>query len=226
MLLIGHRGARGLSPENTLASIDKAIEHGVDMVEIDVRVTKDGVAILHHDPMLVDPNGTELSIATTRYAELLRHKQDLAALDHTIRHVAHRCAIMIEIKPGVHTKPIITVIEDRLRRGWRLEEFSVASYDPSVLARIKTAFPDIELVVIERWSGVRASFRARRLGTKRVSMNQRWLWSGYLRAVARGGYRITPYTMNDPRKVKRWQSYLYGVITDRPDYFEKKRPKR
>ena len=63
MKIVGHRGARGLSPENTIASLEKAIEHGVDMVEVDVRVTKDGVAVLHHDPVVTDPDGAEIIIA-------------------------------------------------------------------------------------------------------------------------------------------------------------------
>ena len=223
MKTIGHRGARGLAPENTIASLEKAIEYGVDMVEIDVRVTRDGVAVLHHDPALIDPNGSEIIIARTTYAELLRHKSDLAALDHAIRATKHRCGIMIEIKPGVPTRQTIAAIKDRLHRGWQLSEFAVASYDFEVLSAIRHAFPLIELVVLEQWSGVRAGHRARSLGTKRISMNQRWLWVGFLKAMHRSGYQLTPYTVNNPSQAKRWQPYLYGIITDRPDLFRKKK---
>jgi glycerophosphoryl diester phosphodiesterase len=221
MKIIGHRGARALSPENTIASLEKAIEHGVDMVEIDVRVTKDGVAVLHHDPVLHDADGGEISIAHTAYAELLRHKADLAALDHAIRAVQHRCKIMIEIKPGVPVKQTVAIIRDRLSRGWRLDEFMIASFDFKVLRELKRELPGIALVVIERWSGVRASHRARKLGTRYINMNQRWLWIGFLKSMKRGRYKLSPYTINDPAKAKRWQRYLYGVITDRPDLFEK-----
>ncbi len=51
-MIIGHRGACGYFPENTLLSIKKAIEMGVDAVEFDVRMTKDGVLILFHDEKL------------------------------------------------------------------------------------------------------------------------------------------------------------------------------
>ncbi len=51
-LVIGHRGACGYYPENTLVSIKKAIEMGVDAVEFDVRMTKDGVIVLFHDEKL------------------------------------------------------------------------------------------------------------------------------------------------------------------------------
>ncbi|PID30950.1 hypothetical protein CSA80_00535 [Candidatus Saccharibacteria bacterium] len=222
MKVIGHRGARGLSSENTLASIEKAIRHGVDEVEIDVRTTKDGVAVLHHDPAIVACDGTERVIARTNYAELLRYKADLAPLDHAIRAVAHRCRIMLDIKPGVPPKQTISIIRDRLSRGWRLKEFCVASYDPRILQAIREGLPGIELVVIEKWSSVRAVRRARKLRTKRISMNQRWLWRGFLRAMKRRGFKLSPYTMNNPKRAKRWRRYLYGVITDRPDLFKKK----
>ena len=49
MLRIGHRGARAYAPENTLASFKKALEIGVDAVELDVRKTKDNQLVVIHD---------------------------------------------------------------------------------------------------------------------------------------------------------------------------------
>lgn len=222
MKIIGHRGARGLSPENTIASLEKAIEHNVDMVEVDVRVTKDGVAVLHHDPVVSDPDGGEVIIAHTAYAELLRHKPDLAALDHAIRAIQHRCPMMIEIKPGVPVRQTLAIIRDRLSRGWRLNEFMIASFDYKILQDVQRAMPKVALVVIERWSGVRASSRAKRLGTKYITMHQKWLWLGFVKAMKRNGFKLSPYTINNQARAQKWRPYLYAVITDRPDVFEKK----
>jgi glycerophosphoryl diester phosphodiesterase len=55
--LQGHRGARGLAPENTLAAFDKAMDLGVNTLELDIGVTRDGVAVIAHDPKL-NPNLT------------------------------------------------------------------------------------------------------------------------------------------------------------------------
>ena len=49
--LQGHRGARGLAPESTIASFDAAIAHGVTGIEFDVRLTGDGEVVVWHDPM-------------------------------------------------------------------------------------------------------------------------------------------------------------------------------
>ena len=50
--LQGHRGARGLLPENTLPSFEKALELGVTTLELDIAVTKDGVLVIYHDQTL------------------------------------------------------------------------------------------------------------------------------------------------------------------------------
>ena len=53
----GHRGARGLLPENTLPAFERAIALGVDALEFDVGMTRDGIPVVHHDPAL-DPDHT------------------------------------------------------------------------------------------------------------------------------------------------------------------------
>ena len=55
--LVGHRGARGLAPENTLPSFARALSLGVTVLELDTAITKDGVIVISHDPSL-NPNIT------------------------------------------------------------------------------------------------------------------------------------------------------------------------
>jgi len=50
--LQGHRGARGLAPENTLAAFERGLEEGVSTLELDIGVTRDGVVVIHHDERL------------------------------------------------------------------------------------------------------------------------------------------------------------------------------
>src|SRR5205085_1144861 len=53
LLIIGHRGASGYAPENTLASFDLAFEEGADGIEFDVRLARDGVPVVIHDASLL-----------------------------------------------------------------------------------------------------------------------------------------------------------------------------
>jgi glycerophosphoryl diester phosphodiesterase len=73
--LQGHRGARALHPENTLPSFEAALDAGVSSIETDVHLTRDGVAVLCHDPLLGDPPGTRL-VSQLTLAELRAYRAD------------------------------------------------------------------------------------------------------------------------------------------------------
>lgn len=222
MNIIGHRGAKGLAPENTIASFHKAIEHHVDEIEFDVRVTRDNIAVVHHNPYLSDPAGNRLIIARHSLAELRAHKPDLPTFDETLSALKNKAALLIEIKPAEPIDPISEVLQAQIVSGWDTTKLSIGSFDQAILVEMHRLFPDIGMVVIERWSGVRAQFRAKQLGTKRLNMRSWWLWSGFILGMSRGGYQIAAYTLNDPKKARRWAKYgLYGAITDYPDRFER-----
>jgi glycerophosphoryl diester phosphodiesterase len=98
----------------------------------------------------------------------------------------------------------------------------LGSKSQKTLLELHPALPEIEKVVIEPWSGVRAHYRARQLGAKRISMNQQWLWWGFIRGFKNSGRQLYAYTLNDPAKARRWARYgLAGVVTDYPDRFDK-----
>lgn len=222
MKIIGHRGARGLAPENTIAALKKGLEHHVDKLEFDLRVTKDSVAILTHNRIVTDPAGTTLEIAACTYDELKAHKPDLATFEEALDAVNRQVPLYIEVKPNVPTKPIVKVLKERLASGWQAEDFQLGSFSQEALRELHHALPEIQKIVIESWSGVRAHHRATQLGTKVIAMNQRWLWSGYIAAMHHGGYELYTYTLNDPVKAKRWAKHgLAGVVTDYPDRYEK-----
>jgi glycerophosphoryl diester phosphodiesterase len=222
MLIIGHRGARGLAPENTIASLRKGLEHHVDSLEFDLRVTKDGIVILHHDPYMTDPNGEKRVIAECTYDELHRHKKDLATLEEVLDVIGHPVPLYVEIKRNERTAPVIKVLKKYLANGWRTDYFMLGSKNQEVLLELHTALPDIEKIVIEPWSGVRAARRAKQIGAKKIAMNQLWLWWGFIRGFKNSDKQLYAYPLNNPTKAKRWARWgLAGVITDYPDRFEK-----
>jgi glycerophosphoryl diester phosphodiesterase len=222
MKIIGHRGARGLAPENTIAALRKGLEHHVDMLEFDLRVSKDNVVVLHHDAALTDPNGNQLPIHGTDYATLRSHKPDLATFDEVLDEIGHAVPLYVEVKPGVAVDPIVTIIESRLQKDWKDEYFLLGSKSQETLSLLHQALPAVEKIVIEPWSGVRAHRRARQVKAKIIAMNQRWLWWGFIIGFKHSDTRLYAYTLNDPKKAKRWAKWgLAGVITDYPDRFEK-----
>jgi glycerophosphoryl diester phosphodiesterase len=222
MRIIGHRGARGLAPENTIASLQKALEHHVDELEFDLRVTKDGVVILHHDLYLTDQEGHKHRLADHTYEELHARKPDLPTFDEVLDTIGHPVPLCVEVKHFEPTAPVVKIIKKRLADGWKPEYFLLGSKRQKTLREFHEALPEIEKVVIEPLSGIRAVWRARQVGAKRLSMQQLWMWSGFVRVMSRGGWQLYGYAMNNPKQAAKWARHgLAGVITDYPDRFDK-----
>lgn len=193
----------------------------MDEVEIDLRVTSDGVVVVHHDRILTDPDGNKHDIRQSTYADLKRHKADLTTMQEAIETIGRKAPLQFEVKWGEQTAPVIAIIEQYLSRGWQPSDFLVGSKKQRTLMEIHRALPAIPKVIIEPFSGVRASIRARQIGASRVSMRWWWLWSGFIRPFSRR-YELYAYTLDDPKRAKRWHRLgLNGIITDRPDLFEK-----
>jgi len=217
MKIVGHRGARGLAPENTIASLMQALTYNVDEIEIDVRVTRDGIPVLNHDVVL---HGATLPIAHHTLQELRARKPDLATLSEALELLQHKASAMIEVKPRVDIAPVVAVLQQHLDKGWKAQDITLGSFSQKTLRALHAALPELPTIVIERFSGLYAGYRARQLHTKKVSMNHLFVWAGYISAMRRQQYELYVYTLNDPKRAARFQKHgLYGVITDRPDLF-------
>lgn len=217
MKIIGHRGARGLAPGNTLASLQKAFDYKVDEIEFDLRVTKDNVVVLHHDPYLTRGDGSKTFINKSDFSKLKKLKPDLTTFEQAIDSFFGKIPFYIEVKPNENIKPILKIIKGR---GLDSSMYRLASFSQKTLLDLHRALPGVDTIVIEKWSGIRASRRAKQLNTKYVCMNQKWLWWGFIRVVARSNTLLYAYTVDDPIKAKKWAKHgLYGVVTDRPDLF-------
>jgi len=223
MKIIGHRGAAGLAPENTLASFQKALQHNVAEIECDAHITADGVVVLAHDPVLHVPGGKKYVINAHTYEQLLHYKPDLTTLKAAVALVNRRVPIMIEVKPNVPVQPILDYIRAMRRDGWATADLVMASESYRILKTARQQLPDLELSFVEQWSGIRASWVARRLAIKRLSMNYRPLWGGFNRLMIRRGYIISAYTVNKPRIARRLaRSGVQAIFTDYPDLFKSK----
>ncbi len=224
-IIVGHGGALGLAPENGLEGMRLAIKYGVDQIEVDLRLTADGVVVLRHDDTILDERGKIQSISLMSYKELKAREPDLLTLDAAITFVKRRARLMLEIKDHSATAATIDMVDKFLRKGWKPADFMIASFQYQPLATCKNDLPGVDLVVLDDWSGVRATYRARKLGTPYLSMNQAYLWPGFIRSIARH-YKLFCYPPRYTlpilrnRQPNNWGKYgLYGIITDYPDRY-------
>lgn len=222
MNIIGHRGARGLAPENTIAGLRKGLEHHVDMLEFDVRVTKDGVPVLHHDSKMVGADGKKLRVGDHSYEALKAHFPDIAKLSEALDLIDDKVIPYIEIKQKEPVKPIAKVLKQYIGSMYSAADLRLASKSQQILRELHEVLPEVPVIVIERWSGVRAHRRAKQVGAKEIAMNQLWLWRGFIRGFKNSDKQLYAYPLNDPAKARRWAKWgLAGVITDFPDRFER-----
>lgn len=203
-LIVGHRGSPRRQPENTAASFDEALSAGADGFETDLRLLRDGTAVLFHDDELRD-----LPVEDYTFAVCRREYPLLEPFD-SLERFAGRGWMILEVK----------------RRGWERElmrrvagwpSIVVASFDHlaiAELARLGAPFP-LGLTIL----GSIASLPeyARRVGATWCFPSFRHLDAESVAALHAGGIRVVPWTANRPGEWQRLRAIgCDGVITDLP----------
>lgn len=227
-LIVGHRGARGLAPENTILGFEKAMEYDIDMIEFDIRQTKDDVLIVIHKHLRA-PDGQTFVVRKTNYEDLLKYDPDIPTAAAVIESVNRKIRLMVEVKKDVDPKPVAALIKGFLKRGWQPEDFMFNSNRYRILKYLMDELPQVERIIQGNWSGVRATYLARKLRTNYILLDQRYLWWGFVRSVSHR-YRLFTYTFpwmerepyNHHKAIKWKKDGLYGLVTDYPDYYAKK----
>ena len=143
---IAHRGASGagLAPENTLTAFERAIEIGVDAVELDVRSTRDGALVVLHDPLLdrtTDREGPvhELTLAQVREADAggwfgLRFAgEKVPTLAEALDLLRRRALAVIEIKADHLAESVLRVVDDLVAA----DQVVIQSFSSETLRRVK-----------------------------------------------------------------------------------------
>lgn len=193
MQIIGHRGAKGLAPENSALAIRRALACNVDMIEVDVRV-QNGVLVLSHDATL----------SSEKYE----------TLQHALTIIRGKVPLNLEIKEPEVVPLLKSVLKDY--KGKLL----FSSFFYPILKTLRRDFPDTELAVLEKWSGVRAVAEASLLGVNRIHVNQQWLWSGFVRSMKHRGYELYAYTVNSRDRAEELEEWgVDGIFTDYPSLF-------
>ena len=143
---IAHRGASGagLAPENTLAAFERAIEIGVDAVELDVRSTRDGALVVLHDPLLdrtTDREGPvhELTLAQVREADAggwfgrRFAGEKVPTLAEALELLRRRALAVIEIKADHLAESVLRVVDDLVAA----DQVVIQSFSSETLRRVK-----------------------------------------------------------------------------------------
>lgn len=223
--IIGHRGARGLAPENTLLGFETALRLGVDGVEFDVQRHPDGELFLLHDLSLERTTNGE-GIATEQPWPALRRLdagqgERLPTLDETLDLIDRRCRINIELKTwNGCAEAVAQCLQSRLTQGWDAELFIVSSFHLPELQRFRAALPAVPIAALYCGVPLAGAAELATLGARQVHLADEFVDADYVAAAAADGRPAWAYTVNTPAAAVRLQELgVSGIFTDHPERF-------
>jgi glycerophosphoryl diester phosphodiesterase len=224
-MIIAHRGASAFAKENTIESFEKAIDLMVDMIEFDVRRTKDQALIVHHDKLIKGKPVKELT-----YDEISRmtigQEFSVPTFEEVLKCTSGKIKLDVEIKEEGYEQEVVEL----LSRYFRKDQFVITSFYDPCIKRIKDNHPDIKAGLIlgvskpKHPTRTRISefFPVRRCREAKADFlvpHWRLLWFGFLDRAKRENRPVFVWTVNDQKKI--WDMLhderIDAIITDRPD---------
>ncbi|WP_274653233.1 glycerophosphodiester phosphodiesterase [Paenibacillus humicola] len=228
-IIIGHRGAAGEAPENTLGSFRLAAEQGAHAVELDAHLSADGRLMVCHDATLdrtTDRSGwigrmqayeIREADAGVRFSEAYAGEK-VPFLDEVFELLPAGMMINVEVKHAYGGK-LAPVLLELLRRTDRLGSTVVSSFDHKLLAAIKKAEPAVRIGLLYAADLVDHAAYAASLGVDVYSLHPQHMLIGPddTAEARRRGLEVYPYTANGEEELNRLiASGVSGIITDYP----------
>jgi glycerophosphoryl diester phosphodiesterase len=233
--IAAHRGGALLWPENSLTAFRGALGLGVDLIELDVHLTRDGEVVVIHDPTLertttgrgavVDASWAELGVVRLRGAEgeTVPRLRDVLEL---VRRGPVRLLVEIKVSPTRAPYPGIEAkVLALLRDTGLVARTTIMAFEWDALERLRALDPGVRLSgLLDRrqaaeLGGVAAA--ARRLvvlGANDLGIERTLLSPEAVAAARAAGLTIGVWTVNDPEELRRaLESGVDYVTTDRPD---------
>jgi len=154
-LVIAHRGAAGERPENTMAAFDRAIEQGCDCIELDVRLTADGVPVVFHDRNVVRMTGIDKRLSEMTLAEVqtvrIAQTHRIPVFEDIIAQLCHKTIVDIEIKEDRAVTPVLAIL-DKLKLN---DHVLISSFSELAVREVHRLNPNITTGLImghETWN--------------------------------------------------------------------------
>lgn len=244
-LVIAHQGGDGLRPGDTLAAFENAARMGVDVLEMDVHASLDGVLVVMHDATVdrtTDGSGAlkEMTLEQIKTLDAGYNWTPDGGLTYPYRGQGIRVPTLEEVFqafPGYRmnieikqTEPSIAVaLCDLIRQYHMLDRVLVASFHAQAMSEFRTACPEVATSMHE--AEIRPLYFLARVGlaglvsptAQAVQVPEYWgsihvLVPSFVRGAQRRGVQVHAWTINQPADMQRMLDLgVDGIITDYPD---------
>ncbi|MBD8078374.1 glycerophosphodiester phosphodiesterase family protein [Cellulosimicrobium arenosum] len=230
--VVAHRGNSSVAPQNTLAAFEAAWRAGVECVELDVRLTADGVVVVIHDDTVDATTSGSGAVAGMDLAAVRSLDagswfapafagQRVPTFDEVVAFLETRPGIelLVELK-GAWTVEQARSVTDPLRSAGLTERVVGQSFWPQSVAALGAADPSLRRGLLVMESGADLPDRCAALGVETCNPVGTLLLEdpGLVDRLHDAGLRTTVWTLNEPA---HWEAAVRlgvdGIITDRPD---------
>jgi glycerophosphoryl diester phosphodiesterase len=220
--IVAHRGASSTRPENTLGSFEEAVRIGARIVEFDVRLSRDGVAVVMHDPRVERTTGGTGAVHELTSAELAALNagstdapERVPMLGDVLDLLSGRAGVAIEIKnlpgePGFQTdgETLVEVTHAEIERRRFDGPVMMISFNPASIAASRSIAADMPtgLLTTERVPPRDALEHARSGGYEMVLPAVTSLLAAgdpFVEEAHAAGVRVGTWTVDDPHRVRR-----------------------
>lgn len=234
-LVIAHRGFSGIAPENTIASFQKAIDVGADMIEFDVSLSKDNFPMVIHDKTINRTTNGKGKVSDFTLQQLKTfdagswykakfNDEKIPTLEEVILLSKDKIMLNIEIKKYSVKRAIkIDGLEYKIVK--MLEEYDmisqvlISSFSRVAIQRIKEFNSDIPTALLYRFGINRALIKLfDKSGIYSFNQGKRFFSKKALNDIHNSGIKLNLYTVNQKREMKKFINLgVDGIITNHPD---------
>lgn len=243
-LVIGHRGASAVAPENTVASIKEAWKEGADGTEVDIYLTKDGKLVTIHDKTTKRTTGEELVVQESTLEQLTRldagswkgekwKGERIATLEDSLAAIPAGKLVYIEMKGGAEVLPELRKVIDA--SGKAKEEIFLIDFKIENLIAAKPLFPDIRKLWIvgaktdkktkeKTYPDVKQlAATAKEAGLDGLDLNGGFpMDDAATAAIKQNGLLLAVWTVDDADVAERWvKAGADAITTNKPDFIRK-----
>lgn len=224
VLLSAHRGDSLEAPENSLSAVRSSVEQGIDAVEIDVQLTKDGVVVLHHDYNLQRMAGVPKRVNELTYDEVARlnigirdggfdESERIPMLAEVLAEVQGKAKLIVDLKPYGPGDELANEVVALIEQFDMVQECYIQSFDRQTLHQIRQLNPDIRIGQILYFAVGDLSL----LDVDFYTIEQVMLTEAFVERAHKDGREVWVWTVNSERNLKEVLKFeIDGIITDFP----------
>jgi glycerophosphoryl diester phosphodiesterase len=215
--ITGHRGAMGYMPENTIPSYLRAVQDGVDEVELDLRLTKDGHIVLIHDPTVDRTTNGHGAVEALTLAELQRldagNGEHIPTFEEAIE--AIDVTILAEIKTDTAVEPLRRLLAERPELRQRIQPIS---FHAERLEPLVEAFNDLRCALLSEIGSEQLLEQALALGVHWVGVGWQGTNPELIKQAQNNGLEYCLWPAPTRTEVDRAIAWgADGVTTDYPE---------